>query len=262
MQNYDDFNNAIPTLDYFRYRTATPDWRIDPSITDFVDLTYVVGGSANYTINGQYLHVAAGDLLCIPRGTHRTATSNDPLQLTLFAANFHMQTLDGQHTAVPLPLHSHIGVNDDLISWYKRLNETWLRRSPGYVMRVRANLMFIMQRIMAMLVYEVDTFRFDPRIKTAIRYITDHYAEPLHISEVAKAVSLNPVYFGALFKKETQVTFRDYLNMIRLNQAEDMLRTGEWNVTEVALRCGFVDVFYFSRLFKKNKGIPPSSVQG
>jgi YesN/AraC family two-component response regulator len=108
----------------------------------------------------------------------------------------------------------------------------------------------------------VDTYRFDPRIKTAIRYITDHYAEPMHITQVARAVSLNPVYFGVLFKKETQMAFRDYLNMIRLNQAEDMLRTGEWNVTEVALRCGFGDVFYFSRLYKKHKGVPPSKILG
>jgi YesN/AraC family two-component response regulator len=163
---------------------------------------------------------------------------------------------------MPFPLVTSIGISEDIIALYKKINEEWLRRSPGYVMRVRAFFMTILQRYMAMLVYEVDTYRLDPRVKNAIRYITDHYAKPMQITDVARAVSLNPVYFGALFKKETQMAFRDYLNMIRLNQAEDMLRTGEWNVTEVALRCRFGDVFYFSRLYKKHKGVPPSRMLG
>jgi len=259
---HDDFNHAIPTMVYFNYRNNTPSWQIEPSQTDFIDLSYVTGGKAEYIIDGRIYTVTAGDLLCIPSGSSRSANSAEPAKFASFAANFHMHTLDGHTATVPLPLISSIGIHEDMISLYKKLNEEWLRRSPGYVMRVRASFMTLLQRYMAMLVYEVDTYRFDPRVKAAIRYITDHYAESIHITEVAKVVSLNPVYFGALFKRETQMAFRDYLNMLRLNQAEDMLRTGEWNVTEVALRCGFGDVFYFSRLYKKHKGIPPSRMLG
>lgn len=259
---YDDFNNAVPSMTYFNYRYNTPEWLIEPAQTDFIDVSYIIDGRAEYTVNGSIYTVSAGDLLCLPAGSIRSAVSADPVRFTSFAANFFMQTTDGADVVVPLPLISPIGIHEDIISLYKKLNEEWLRRSPGYTMRVRAFFMTILQRYMAMLVYEVDTYRFDPRVKTAIRYITDHYAEPIHITAVADIVSLNPVYFGALFKKETQIAFRDYLNMIRLNQAEDMLRTGEWNVTEVALRCGFGDVFYFSRLYKKHKGVPPSSVLG
>ena len=258
---FDDFFNAIPTMHYFNYRNNTPEWQIVLSRIDFIDITYVLGGQAVYTINEQEHHVTVGDLLCIPRGSTRWACSEDPAGFSCFCANFCMKINSKSNVDVPLPLISSIGMHEDLIAQYKKLNEEWLKRGPGYVMQVRARLMMILQRLMEMLVYEVDTFQFDSRVKAAIRYLTDHYAKPLHISEVAEFVSLNPVYFGALFKKETQVAFRDYLNMVRLNQAEDMLRTGKLNVSEVAARCGFLDVFYFSRLFKKHKGIPPSSVQ-
>ena len=258
--NHDDFNNAIPILEYFNHRNNTPAWRIEPAQTDFVDLTYITGGRAEYVIDGELYHASAGDLLCIPPGSLRSATSIDPAHFCGFAANFFMRQPNGGDIAVPLPLHASIGIHDDIIALYKKINEEWLRRSPGYVMRARAFFMIILQRYMAMLVYEVDTYNYDPRVKTAIRYIVDHFADPLQITDVAHVVALNPVYFGALFKKETQMAFRDYLNMIRLNQAEDMLRTGEWNVTEVSLRCGFGDVFYFSRLYKKHKGVPPSKV--
>jgi len=48
--------------------------------------------------------------------------------------------------------------------------------------------------------------------------------------------------------------------MIRVNNAEMLLSTGEFSVTEVAERCGFRDVSYFSNVFKSMKGYPPSNV--
>lgn len=258
----DIFNNSTPSIEYFRHRISTPEWTIEYRKTDYIDLTYITGGQAVYTVNREKIFVGEGDVLCIPKGSERSAVSDDPAKFECFSTSFNLCTPSGEEIAMPLPLHSRVGIHNDLIAHYRKLNEDFLARSPGYVMRARARLMLILQRFMEMLVYEVDTHRFDPRVKQAIRFVTEHYAENLKISEVAAAVSLNPVYFGTLFKRETRLTFRDYLNTIRINQAEDMLRAGKWNVTEVAAHCGFADVFYFSRLFKKYKGVPPSAVQG
>ena len=256
-----EFNNTIPDIEYFNYRQGTPDWHIEQTKIHFTDLTYITGGRAVYTINHQKIQVEKGDLLCIPSGSLRDAGSSNAGHFECFAANFVMRGFSNEEIPVPLPILSHVGNHSDIISQYRKLYEEYVSRSPGYIMRTRARFMLILQRFMDILIYAVDTHRFDPRVKQAIIYITDNYAEHLTIAEVAAQVSLNPVYFGALFKKETGVTFRDYLNTVRLNQAEDMLRAGRLNVSEVAASCGFADVFYFSRLFKKYKGIPPSLVQ-
>jgi len=254
------FDNTIPTMEYFSQRIGSPSWIIEQAVTDFIDITYITKGSAVYTVNDQKVTVEEGDLLCIPLGSKRSAMSYDPMNFECFAANFYLHTHLGEQAILPLPIKSNVGINPEIISQYRKLNESWLSRHIGYMMRTRAMFMLILQRYMSMLVYDVDAYNFDIRIKHAIRYITDNYANQITIASVANSVSLNQVYFGALFKKETRSTFRDYLNQVRLNQAEDMLRTGKWNVTEVAQNCGFTDVFYFSRLFKKYKGIPPSSV--
>jgi AraC-like DNA-binding protein len=260
--DHEIFNEAIPSLQYFNNRTNTPNWQIEPAETDFVDLTYVIRGEAIYTINGQKIIAGEGDVLCIPKNSRRAAVSEDPSRFECFAANFFMRnSFTNEEIDVPLPLIFNVGIQNEVITLYRRLNENWLSRNSGYAMRVRAYLMLILQWFMAMAVYDVTTYQYDSRVRKAVRYITDNYANSLTVAEVAEAVSLNPVYFGALFKKETNKTFRDYLNTVRLHQAEDMLRVGKWNVTEVAQNCGFSDVFYFSRLFKKYKGVPPSSVQ-
>jgi AraC-like DNA-binding protein len=258
----DIINNAVPTIVYFNNRNNTPNWRIEPAKTDFIDLTYVIRGQATYTIDQEKINASEGDVLCIPKHSHRAAVSENPTQFECFAANFQMHCLT-THTDVniPLPLISGVGIHSDILSLFRRLNEDWLSRLPGYNMRTRAHLMLILQRFMTMLVYDINTYNFDSRVKWAIRYIADNYASDITITEVAEAVSLHPIYFGTLFIKETNTIFRDYLNTIRLNQAEDMLRTGKRNVTEVAHSCGFTDVSYFSRLFKKHKGVSPSTLR-
>jgi len=258
----DIFNNSIPSIEYFIYRNNTSDWKIEPSQMDFIDITYVVGGRANYIINDQEILVKDGDLLCIPKNSFRSAESPSAGLFECFATNFCMYIImDGKEVNPPLPLISNIGIHYDIIDQYKKLNEDWLRRSPGYIMRMRARFMLILQHFFEMLIYDVDTHRFDSRIKIAIRYMTDRYAEPITLSSVAEVVKLSPVYFGVLFKKETGLVFSDYLTKIRLNQAEYMIKTGKGNVTEVAQKCGFKDVFYFSRLFKKHKGTNPSTMK-
>jgi len=68
------------------------------------------------------------------------------------------------------------------------------------------------------------------------------------------------VYYGNLFKKALGMTFKQYLISLRLNHAENMLRSGEANVGDAALQSGFSDIYYFSKLFKEKKGIPPSKL--
>jgi AraC-like DNA-binding protein len=184
----------------------------------------------------------------------------DGAALECFSTNFKLYLLNGGETALPLPLITNIGYRADIVARYMELNNAWLRRERGYVMYARARFMLILHQYMETIIYNADHPTYDERVKKAIRFITDHYAEPLSIHMVASEVSLNPVYFGALFKQSTGVTFRQYLLSIRLNQAEDMLRNGSFNVNETSRNCGFADIFYFSRIFKKIKGVPPSQI--
>jgi YesN/AraC family two-component response regulator len=93
-----------------------------------------------------------------------------------------------------------------------------------------------------------------------LQHVLDHYYEPLSVKEMAKMTNLSPLYFGTLFKQETGLTFRQYLTNIRINQAENLLSSGMYNVSEAAAECGFSDVFYFSKVFKEHRGISPSEV--
>lgn len=257
MEN-DILDNIVTTVDYYIHRVGTPSWGIMDDIIDFVDISYVVAGQAEYTINGKKYTVVPGDLLCIPVGSRRSAVCNADL-VELYSINGVVRNLKGEDVVLPLPLISKIGIHKDIISIYNDLNIVWRLRDPGYKLKARALHLMILQRYFQMIIYQKDTSTMDKRIKTVLRYMATHYMEALTVQKMAELVNLSDMYFGSLFKQETGLTFRQYLTSIRMNRAEDMLYSGEYKISEIADACGFSDVFYFSRIFKENRGFAPSN---
>lgn len=97
---------------------------------------------------------------------------------------------------------------------------------------------------------------------TKIRdYISAHLNEPLPLSALAARFSLSPAYLARLFKQETGEKPSNYVNRLRVSAAYALLLDTELSVTEIAERIGYESVYYFSRVFKKVMGFPPSSAR-
>lgn len=98
------------------------------------------------------------------------------------------------------------------------------------------------------------------RIVLAVKkFISSNYQKRFEISEVASVLSLNPRYVQTVFKKSTGKTIVEYTNKMRVESAKQMLSKASYSVRETARMLGFSDEYYFSRLFKKVEGKPPSS---
>ncbi len=251
-------DNLVATVDYYNHRISTPTWHIADEIIDFVDVSYVVSGQAEYIINSKKYPVTAGDLICVPAGSRRQAVTNPNSTVELFSINGKIKDLNGHDVRLPFPVVSSIGLHKDLTALYAELNTVWKLRDPGYTMRARAIYLMLLQRYFQLIVLRKDTSIMDIRIKKVLHHIANHYHEPLTVQNMAEMVNLSDMYFGNLFKKETGMSFRSLLTSIRINHAEEMLYSGEFKINEIAEACGFSDVFYFSRLFKENRGFAPS----
>ncbi|SMO52891.1 response regulator [Melghirimyces algeriensis] len=95
-------------------------------------------------------------------------------------------------------------------------------------------------------------------LERAKAYIHQHYQDNLTLASVAAEVNLNPYYFSKLFKEECNTTFIDYLTRVRIDQAKQLIQSGDWSLKEVCYQVGYQDPNYFSRVFKKMTGVPPS----
>jgi two-component system, response regulator YesN len=89
-------------------------------------------------------------------------------------------------------------------------------------------------------------------------YLEMHYAEDISLEDVAEQVSISPQYFSKLIKKNTGFNFIDWLSMLRVKKAKELLTNSNLTVKEVCFMVGYKDPNYFSRIFKKRIGITPS----
>ncbi|WIM38158.1 AraC family transcriptional regulator [Paenibacillus sp. PK4536] len=90
------------------------------------------------------------------------------------------------------------------------------------------------------------------------QHLSHHFRESISIETAAELCQLTPTYFCYLFKKTTGKTFIEYINMLRIHEAEQLLRSGDWNISQVAYHCGFTSLNYFGRVFKQYKQMSPS----
>lgn len=95
-------------------------------------------------------------------------------------------------------------------------------------------------------------------IQLAKKYIDNHYREDLTLAKVAEHVGMSAAYFSVLFKKENHCGLVEYINDIRIEHAAALLKDPQCRIYEVAIRVGFTDDKYFSRVFKKKMGVSPS----
>ena len=94
-------------------------------------------------------------------------------------------------------------------------------------------------------------------VRKATEYIHDHSAEKISLSEVSKNLGVTSPYLSMLFKHVTGLTFRDYLNKVRVEDAKRLLISTDYQIMEIAVACGFNDQSYFTKVFKKYTGLSP-----
>lgn len=99
----------------------------------------------------------------------------------------------------------------------------------------------------------------DNAFEALLVYIDEHYRDSdISLKKIATVFSYTEKYLSSLFKKNMNVSFRTYLNRLRIQYAHELIESGVTSVRQIASMCGYYDALYFSKVFKKQRGVTPS----
>ncbi len=99
------------------------------------------------------------------------------------------------------------------------------------------------------------------RLERAFEFVNVHYPEKINVSDMARISGLTENSFCRFFKKMTGRPFVDFLNEFRIRKAVELFDEKQRPVSEVMHRCGYNDPSYFTKQFKKYRGLTPTKYQ-
>ncbi|GIO39602.1 putative HTH-type transcriptional regulator YtdP [Paenibacillus antibioticophila] len=100
--------------------------------------------------------------------------------------------------------------------------------------------------------------RFYEMSRNIIQFVNNHYGEvTLNVAMIADHLGITPSYMSRLFKEQTGETLPDYINKVRLEKAKVLLRDEKLNISEAAVKVGYLNSNALIRSFKKYEGVTP-----
>jgi iron complex transport system substrate-binding protein len=147
----------------------------------------------------------------------------------------------------PAPVHSQV----------RHMYEEWQQSGILAQIRVKSMLFGFIYELFSQLQNSTDRGSPSDLVAYALRYIHEHYSEAITMDQLADLLGCSSSYMYRLFKAEIGKSPNDYMIGIRMEQARQYLLTTQLNLREIALTVGYSDVYYFSRLFKKQYGVSP-----
>lgn len=103
-----------------------------------------------------------------------------------------------------------------------------------------------------------ERFRNQEQIEVSVRFFNEAFCQDIRIEEYAKNQHMSVCWFIRCFKSYMGVTPMQYLISIRMNRAKELLRNTDYSIQEISSLVGYENPLYFSRLFQRQTGRPPS----
>lgn len=234
-----------------------------PTGIDEAILIYCVKGGGWCEMGGQLHTVRAGDLLVVPPGVAHAygAHASNPWTIHwvhAVGANLR-EYLAELGVSVQAPVR-RLGEDLQLVLLF---NEVVKSLEPGFAF---PNLLHASHTLAHLLALVIRHGRERPqpssdavqKVAQCIIYMSEHLDQPLRVAELAALANLSQAHFTALFGEQTGCSPRDYLHLLRIHRACQLLRQSTLAVKEIAVQLGYQDPFHFSRQFKAFHGVSPS----
>ncbi len=144
-----------------------------------------------------------------------------------------------------------------LLDKLQEMNEKWKEQEPLTNFNVKTLFyQFINQVLIELHQKEIEVKEPDLTAQVLL-YIQKNYSESINLETLAETFSYSAAHLSVMFKHCTSYSPIDYLIRIRLDKAASLLAETDASIRDIATSVGYQDVYYFSRLFKKKKGVSP-----
>ena len=241
------------------------DWHSTLHTHPFTELFYVVDGKGEFNIQGQRFPVKANDFVIInPQVEHTELSSPDePLEyivLGIRGLSFSNLTpvSEGGH---PFSFFNLRDEQKDILRYLNAMVQEATSQQMSYELVCHNLLEILLIKILRHQHFDLEVGKQSKATKDISfikHYLETYYHESIQLEDLASMTHLSRFYISHSFKKEIGMSPMEYLIDIRIKESKILLRTTNYSISQVADIVGFTTPTYFSKQFRKSKGISPT----
>ncbi len=158
----------------------------------------------------------------------------------------------------------NIHMGDQWQSFKKKIDNDEFKIDTIYSMRTISEITEWLSNYCSRIVEYMDECKRDDKhvmIVKAKNFIVENCERALNLKEVADHLIISEGYLSGLFHKYTGMCFTEYVNVVKIERAQQFIRQGQYKIYEISYMLGFDNACYFSKVFKKMTGFTPTEYQ-
>ncbi|MFE5320686.1 helix-turn-helix domain-containing protein [Paenibacillus sp. NPDC056579] len=239
--------------------------------TNVYNLAFIYEGEGTLNLNGESYELGPGCIFHVSPGMRMELKCSRDKPLHYFGVHFHQLRVQWEGsevqttvTVTPLPLARMLYLPGHSVHGQAAaLYDGWHSKSPGYEWQTKLGLFQLLDELCSAVIEvrtrEESSYR---AMDNSVKYIRQHYAEPISREVLAEHVSLSVSHYSALFKKVIGISPLQFVEKVRIDHAKTMLTGSSKPISEIAREIGYNDPLYFTRVFTKVTGMAPREYRG
>ncbi|MBQ6895062.1 MAG: helix-turn-helix transcriptional regulator, partial [Clostridia bacterium] len=240
------FNFVVDNIEFVVKRSYPPNSSYSISKKNTYRLVYILEGSAAFCFENEKMISKKGDILLLaPANDHEVKVIGDEnyafISMSFSAEISHFfsvyQANKPEAEEIFKNAYRLFTMNDEYKQFYVK----------GYIYPLVCDI-----------IKENNPIVFSkPEIERVIVFINQNYCNKITLDELSEISGYSLTHFKRLFLEHTKTSPKKYINHLRINKAKNLLKSNLFTISEVAVRCGFENIYYFSNAFKKETGLSP-----
>lgn len=229
-----------------------------------IEIFAVCRGELGFFVDDRMWRLAANQFMIV--NSNEVHSIDSPLPNETIVLQIPLKMFEEYFTADQFIWFTHEpGTRDErLMELLKELYRVYTERQIGYNLKVKSvfyNIMYLLIKEYRLTQIDQDSVRKNRnlnRLSSITSYMKENYAGEITLESVAGIFGYSPTYLSRMFQKYAGITFKSYLQSIRLRYALKDLESGKYSITETAIRNGFSGSKGLARAFQKTYGMLPS----
>lgn len=268
-------------VDIFIKENKEADVSADPHWHDCYEILYMLEGAADQQINDNYFKACKNDLIILSQGDiHSTfCPERDDTRILvikflpeliysnyfrLFESKYIVPFLSGKSSKIYHIADTYRN-SQTIYNIMIGLHEEFSGKETGYEICIKGFIYQLIANLVRGGVINMPDYDINKKdmskLDTLLKYIEKHYMERINLEDASRMLNFSYSYFSRYFKKITGKTFKEYVDFVRICEAEKLIITGNFNISQTAYEVGFANVSGFSRLFKRVRGYLPGDIK-